>query len=290
MFQEYRVTYMSGNEWKLPLNLALGFHLIVALSAIYLPDIIDSKPKFEDIYTVNLVNLNEVMQPEPRIEEPPVQEAVKEPETVPENAVSIAEPAPEPVAAPPKAISIKPLKRKKKKKVIQPPPKQKTNLEALKRQKLAEMIRAQQQADEQARILAQEAELERKMLEEAKRKRAAATSKQPARKPGGSSGGKQINSAVAKQYYTAIRSRLMSLWSLPEYKVWDPSLNAQVVITIHKNGVIANSFFEKKSGDRMFDSFVTKTLQDVGTLPPIPPAMKKQRLEIGLRFTPEQIR
>lgn len=280
---------MSGNEWKLPLNFAIGFHLVVLLSAFYLPGIIDRKPQFEDIYTVNLVNLEDVAAPEPQVEEAaPVE--TKQPEIVPDNAVSIAPPAPEPVAAPPKAISIKPLKKKKKKKVVEPP-KKKSNLEAIKRQKLAEMIRAQQLADEQARILAQEAELERKILEETRRKPATASPavKKPTGRTGGSSGGKQVNSAIAIQYYTAIRSRLMSLWSLPEYKVWDPSLNALVVITIQKNGVIADSFFEQKSGDRVFDSFVTKTLQEVGTLPPIPSAMKKQRLEIGLRFTPGQI-
>ena len=69
-----------------------------------------------------------------------------------------------------------------------------------------------------------------------------------------------------------------------------PDLTAVVVITINKNGHIANMFFEKKSGDRIFDQFVTKTIESASPLPPIPPAMKKQRYEIGLRFKPGSIR
>ncbi len=70
----------------------------------------------------------------------------------------------------------------------------------------------------------------------------------------------------------------------------NPDLVAIVVITINKNGQIANVFFEEKSGDRVFDQFVTKTIEAASPLPAIPAAMKKQRYEIGLRFRPESIR
>ena len=60
VYQEYQVSYMSSNnDWKLPLNLAIGFHIMVALTAVYLPLLFESKPKFTDIYTVNLVNMSE---------------------------------------------------------------------------------------------------------------------------------------------------------------------------------------------------------------------------------------
>lgn len=279
---------MTGNHWKLPLNLAVGFHLLVGLSAVYLPDIFDAKPRYEDIYTVNLVNLTEQpatpesqSTPEPQVE--PLQE------TVPDKAVSIAPSAPEPVAAPPKAVSIKPLRKKKKKKIVKKPEPQKSNQDALKRQRLAEMLRAQQEADEQARLLAEEAAREKKMLQQVRTKPTTRNNTATAKTTSSTRSGGQLNS-IEKQYYATLTSRLQSLWSLPEYKTWDPSLSANVVITIRKNGEIADSFFEKKSGDRIFDRFVTKTLQDVGKLPPIPPVLKKQRLEIGLIFSPGQIR
>ncbi|WP_163336617.1 TonB C-terminal domain-containing protein [Desulfopila sp. IMCC35008] len=279
---------MTGNHWKIPLNLAVGFHLLVGLSAVYLPDIFDVKPRYEDIYTVNLVNLTEqpaapesISAPEPQSK--PLQE------TVPEKAVSVAPPAPEPLAAPPKAVSIKPLRKKKKKKIVKKPEPQKTNQDALKRQKLAEMLKAQQEADEQARLLAEEAAREKKMLQQVRTKPTPRNTNSTGDTPSSARSGGQLSS-IETQYYATINSRLQSLWSLPEYKTWDPSLSASVVITIRKNGEIADSFFEKKSGDRIFDRFVTKTLQDVGKLPPIPPVLKKQRLEIGLIFSPGQIR
>lgn len=279
---------MTGNHWKLPLNLAVGFHLLVGLSAVYLPDIFDAKPRYEDIYTVNLVNLTEQSAapelqsaPEPQVEQPQ--------ETVPPQAVSIAPPAPQSVAAPPKAVSIKPLRKKKKKKIVKKPEPQKTNQDALKRQRLAEMLKAQQEADEQARLLAEEAAREKKMLQQVRNKPVAKSTNTSRKSSSSARPGGQL-STIEKQYYAALTSRLQALWSLPEYKTWDPSLSANVVITIRKNGEIADSFFEKKSGDRIFDRFVTKTLQDVGKLPPIPPVLKKQRLEIGLIFSPGNIR
>lgn len=152
------------------------------------------------------------------------------------------------------------------------------------------MIKAQQEADQQARLLAEEAEREKKLLQQTRQttiaKNTTGASQQssaPVRS------GSQLNS-VERQYYATLTSRLQSLWRLPEYKQWDPNLNASVVITIRKSGEIADYFFERKSGDRIFDRFVMKTLQDVGKLPPIPPVLRKQRMEIGLIFSPGNIR
>lgn len=69
----------------------------------------------------------------------------------------------------------------------------------------------------------------------------------------------------------------------------DKSLTAVVVITIQQDGEVANLVFESKSGDRAFDQFVSKTIAAANPLPPIPPAMKKQRYEVGLRFRPDSI-
>jgi len=97
--------------------------------------------------------------------------------------------------------------------------------------------------------------------------------------------------AILKERYdAAIFARLHKFWSLPEYMQKKPELNAVVVITINKDGSIANMFFEKKSSDRMFDQFIINTIESANPLPPIPPAMKKQRYEIGLRFKPGSVR
>ncbi len=87
----------------------------------------------------------------------------------------------------------------------------------------------------------------------------------------------------------AIFNRLHQFWTPPEYLQQKPNLTTVVVITINPDGSIANTLFESKSGDRVFDQFVSKTIETAAPMPPIPPALKKQRFEIGLRFRPGSI-
>jgi TonB family protein len=94
---------------------------------------------------------------------------------------------------------------------------------------------------------------------------------------------------IERQYHAAILGRLHQFWSLPEYMKKNSDLMAVVVITITKNGQIVNMSFESRSGNRVFDQFVAKTIEVARPLPPIPAAMKKQRYEIGLRFKPGSI-
>lgn len=321
MYREVRPTYTHTTDWKLPLNLAIGFHVLVALSAIFLPGLFNVRPKFEDIYTVDLVSMAEPAAPAAAPAAPPAAAkpaaskpaAVKPPPeppppkpAVPDEAVPVPEAAaPVEKPAPPEAISIKPMKRKVKKEVppeepkpepekvkeqvAKPDPKQK-ELDKLKRQKIAEAIRAEQEADEEARIAKEEAEQLRKMLDASQAKAAGqAASTSTSTKATGSAKASNASSALEKSYYAAIFSRLHAFWALPEFREWDPSLTAIVVITINQNGEILDSFFEQSSGDKVFDQYVKKTLQDAAPLPPIPAALNKERLELGLRFTPGNI-
>lgn len=329
---------MSSNEWKLPLNLAVGFHVLIALAIVYLPHLLAPTPRLEEMYTVNLINISETLPAEappaaaapaktapPQAAPPPtpakpITQAA--PKKIVEKAIALEEPEiiePTPVApptpAPAEAISIKPAKRKVKSEVPpEPAPepekveKVERDLSQLQRQKLADRIRAEQkiaeikqkaleaerQAAEEAQILAEEAELERRLAEAAERRMqaAAAASRSTATSEavtGGPSNSDQPT-ALEKQYYAAVMARIQPFWSLPEYKKWDPSLKATVVITVEADGRIAGSFFESGSGDGTFDRFASKALQDVGHLPPIPAAIRKNRLEIGLHFTPGGIR
>ena len=303
MLQEFKTSYSYSEEWKLPINLAIAFHVILAVAVFYLPNMFDSKPRFEDIYTVNLVNLADipdVQSPRETVPEPEPSAQPKADESVSEKAVSIAEKPVEPVVAPPeppKAISIKPSKRKVKKKIVEDKPQpRETELDRQRRERLAEMIRAEQEAAEQAQLLAEEAALEKKLAEDAQRRlqeaeaqRARMNNQQQQSAQSSNAMRDSSNlSALEKQYFVAITSKLHSYWSVPEYM--SEELSATVVVTVASDGTIMHSFFEVRSGDRIFDNFVTKTLQDVGKLPPIPPALNKQRMEIGLRFSPTGIR
>jgi len=98
-----------------------------------------------------------------------------------------------------------------------------------------------------------------------------------------------VDSTLMQQYLARIKGQLLSYWKLPDYKDWSASLLAKAVVTIDKSGKILDVQFEKRSGDDAFDRLVRKTLDDADPLPPIPPVLKKDRLEIGLNFTPGSI-
>lgn len=291
---EYTTTYMPGSEWKLPFNIAIGFHLLLILGVLYLPGLFDKKPKYADIYTVSLVNIAEpvepVSQPEPAQEQASVQ-SIKTSSVKAKKVAPIAEPVKIAEPAPQKAISIKPLKRKKVRKIVKKPKNTRSKeLDRRKIQKLARALQNEEIAEERVRLAQKELERERSLMKTpVKTATRPKTSVQKPRSSGTSQVGGSSN-LIQAQYLAAIFGRLQQFWSLPEYMQENPDLVAIVVITINKNGHIANVFFEEKSGDRVFDQFVTKTIEAASPLPAIPAAMKKQRYEIGLRFRPESIR
>ena len=286
---------MPESEWKLPFNFAIGIHLLFIVGAIYLPGLFDKKPKFADIYTVSLINVAEPaphqeVAPQPETQHEP---AIQPPKTAPVKAkktAPIAEPVATPKPAPQKAISIKPLKRKKvKKNLVKPEDTRAKELARKKRQKLAEALRDEQIAKDNAKQAQEALERERNLIKNpaSVASPTGPSSNQPTmgqKTIGGSS------NLITSRFYANITGRLQQFWSLPEYMQKNSDMTAIVVITVSKNGQIADKFFESRSGDRVFDQFVVKTIEAANPLPPIPAAMKKQRYEIGLVFTPEGIR
>ena len=283
---QYSLTYNSYNSWTLPLNLAIGFHIMIAVSIVVLPDLLKPRPKFEDIYTVNLVNISEVQpqqqaaQPEPQ---PPPPEPAKE-------AVAIADPV-KPVEPPKpvKPVSIKPLKRKVKKKVVKQPDPQRQ--QEIKRKAMADALKAEEEAARQARLAAEEAARQQKLLE-ADYRRIQKQSSDIAKTASSirPSGGAQVSGAVG-QYRANLGGRIMQFWSLPQFKTWDDSVEAIVTVRISPSGKIMKQKFVQKSSDPTFDQFVRRTLQSAEPLPPIPRALRKEiDQDITLRFTSSGIR
>jgi len=271
----YPDTIMNRAEWTLPINLAIGFHILVFLFVIYLPQLLKPSIKFPEIYSVKLVNIVEPQindapapPPKPTKIEPKIEEIKIKPVKV-IKAAPIAKPKPAPIK---KAISIKPLRRKIKKKIKKvPPPSKRAAKKRLDRAKQLE-----KQREREALLAAQQVEKIKQQLQSNRRT---------------NRGGQQsnISNLLESRYQAQIFSKLQQYWSLPDHKPWDPSLSALIVITIRSDGKITNRYFEKKSGDRLFDQFVVGTLQKAGNMPPIPPALRRQKYKIGLRFKPESI-
>ncbi len=303
---------MLPNEWKLPLNVAIGIHVMILLAAFYLPGFFKAKPKFADIYTVSLVNIAEPVAapPSAKPQAPAPSPAKKIQESAPpppapappkaKKEAPIADippkiepaPVPTPAPTPQKAISLKPLKQKIIKEVKeQDVPPKKNDQELKKVQKLAEALREESVLTERARIAQEALEEERRVLTQSNKGRMTQSAE--------SAVGPQTNAAapavggsntlLESQYNAAIANRLQQFWSIPENLQKDPNVTSIVVITIKIDGDIANMVFESKSGDPLFDQYVSKTIEKANPLPPIPPALKKLRYEVGVRFKPGSI-
>lgn len=342
-------THTPPSEWKLPINLAVGLHLLVLFCAMVLPGLLDQQTILPEITTIDLVSMGDSSaKNEPAA--PPVKQATKQatkketaPPVPPKPAekikpevtkqtplpveppppvpVPVPEPAvaPEPVAppAPAEAISIKPLKQKLKKVVKEIPDTRaedarirkdelqnitrKLQEEARVEAVAQETIRQQRQlaaAREDARRLDAEA---RRLDLEAKRLNLDATNalrdeiratpsasiSQASSQTGASNA--QSESIMEQQYKSTLVGHIQPYWQPPDIKTWDPKLFAKVWITIASDGQIVSQVIEQGSGDTLFDQFVLKTLEAANPLPALPPALNKQRYEIGFIFKPSGI-
>ncbi len=285
MYQEFRVTYFFNNDWKLPVNFAIGIHFILIVGGIYMPSLLPNKPLFPEAYTVDLIDLtspidNSVVsetQPEPS---PPSQPITPKSKKI----VSIVQPKKPQTQQPQKAISIKPLRKK----IIKPIVKKQASPTKRKQQKQQEYLEAlkdQQEAARKAKEAAQRAVDELKQMLKSSEEIA-----RPSRPPQPKQKKRSVATTHIKNlYHASIFNKLYKYWSLPEYKAWSSSLKAVIIITLDRDGNIVNQFFEKRSGDRIFDQYVQKTLQDAQPLASIPTELNLVKYEIGLVFSPGNI-
>jgi colicin import membrane protein len=315
VFGNKRITSESIG-WKLPFNLAILFHILIISSTIIVPKFLEKKIVIPEFLTVDLVNIAAPLPPpatETAKQEPakpaktvepvvskPKPKVVKAKMTVPIAPAATEEPAPAPV----KAISIKPIKRKIKKKIIPD-----TSAADARRARKA-LARKHLAAENQRQLLERQRQ---QLLQEAQRTKAladaeeaaakdavnalkqmyradsAATSTAKVTRPSNSQAGGGSRNIIESQYQASIFNRLHDHWASPDIKSLNSDLTAIVIIQISKNGQIINHKFKQRSGDRVFDQFVSRAIQESNPLPAIPAAMRVQQYSIGLRFKPGKI-
>lgn len=278
-----------------PLGLAILLHLAVFSGSLTLPDFFRNRPKFDEVYTIDLVSLPEmnVVSPPASPAEPQAASAEPEPVWEPETAlVQVPEkpPSVEERRVPAKPISLKPIKRKKRKAKDTRLAEEKERERRLRAERLArrkreearrqrELARVRQQ-EKQARLAALDAT--RNLIRESGVGRAATTTR-------ASSGGKRLNDIVLQQYYSALFDRIHRFWILPDLRQWDDGLETIVVLTIRRDGTVANVLVEKRSRDPYFDQFVKKTIEEAAPMPKFSKLMKLSVIEVGLRFRPGEL-
>jgi len=308
--------------WGRVIWIAIALHAAVFVFTWKAPDLFKRKPLLEEVMTIDLVSLPEpaparqVAKPEPvrpqPVARPPAPEPVQKKQPAPEKVVSVA-PEPEPEPAPEaRAISIRPLKKKVRKARDLRLDEEKERERLAKREKARkeqELIRrkveaarrkkARREALARARKEEQRArEAERKAREAARQARAelatALKMKKELRGSGRSTGGSSgtgrrtsgVSSALEKQYYMDLAGRVQRLWVLPAIKKWPATLETIIEFTVLANGRLVGVKVARSSGDRFFDRFALETVKKASPAPPIPPAIRKKKLDLGFRLRP----
>lgn len=289
---------MLSTDWRKPFNISIGLHVIVMALAMLAPSLFDRQPRLPEIYTVNLFTATEVAEPEARASAKPAARQ-PEPETK-KPAVSIQPSKPE--VAPPvktsiaKPVSLQPLKEK----VKLGKTKEEEELDKAKLSRVRQRLKASA-AQKETREAADEAAKDAvSKLADALKTSPAITTGTAAKAAGQSTTTQSAGISgprgtgiepdfYMKQYLSTVYQKIHEHWVLPDLQNWDNSLEAVLVITIRRDGVVTNNFFERKSDNIYFNQFVLKALKDASPLPPFPNQLKENTLEIGLRFKPGEL-
>jgi colicin import membrane protein len=301
---------MLSSEWRKPFNFSIGLHIIVVVIAMLAPTLFDQPRKLPEIYTVNLFTATEVAETAPPAAKGPAAKSAAKPAVrqikpdAKKPAVSIQPSKPEVSASKPaviKQISLKPRKMKVKVGKTK-------EEEALDKAKLSQMV---QQMKSQAYEKETKAEADRTAKDAVSKLADALKTTTPGPGPASGSSTKATTGNTSsttkttgvtgpkgtgiepafymKQYLSAVYQKIHDHWVLPDLQNWDNALEAVLVITIRKDGVVTDNYFEKKSKNIYFNQFVLKAVKEASPMPPFPGQLEEKTLEIGLRFKPGEL-
>lgn len=97
-----------------------------------------------------------------------------------------------------------------------------------------------------------------------------------------------IRESKLNEYYGQIWAKIKESWTIPEHLLKERvDLETIIVIIIRGDGKIKKSWFEKKSGNELYDQMAMRAMIKADPLPPIPKELGQESLEIGIRFFPE---
>jgi colicin import membrane protein len=113
--------------------------------------------------------------------------------------------------------------------------------------------------------------------------------------PGTGTGGSPWGSAqgategtLLDAYYTMLWAKIKAEWTIPEnLPKGGADLETVIVVIIERNGKIQKSWFEKKSGNSLYDQMAMRAIKKAEPLPPIPKEFSDPTFEVGIRFLPD---
>jgi TonB family protein len=107
--------------------------------------------------------------------------------------------------------------------------------------------------------------------------------------PWGSPLGSSVGSSKLTDYYDMIWAKIKREWVLPGGDILKgkTDLETIVVIQIERDGKIKKSWFEKRSGNILYDQSTMRAIKKADPLLPLPKELSDTPFEIGIRFYPE---
>lgn len=90
-------------------------------------------------------------------------------------------------------------------------------------------------------------------------------------------------------YVTEVWKKVRTAWALPGSLSLKRDLETVVSVRIRRDGRIIAIEWEKKSGNRLYDESVLRTLRSVDPFPPFPQGIPYESIEIGFRFLPGEL-
>ncbi len=105
---------------------------------------------------------------------------------------------------------------------------------------------------------------------------------------GGSPWGSSLLESKLNDYYSLIWTKIKDGWTLPENLPKEKTdLEAIIVVVIEGGGKLQKAWFEKKSGNTLYDQMAMRAIRRAEPFPPIPKELGDEALEIGIRFYPD---
>jgi len=101
-------------------------------------------------------------------------------------------------------------------------------------------------------------------------------------------GGSWVLQSKLDEYYSTIWERIKREWTLPgDLPKEKTTLETIIIIVVERDGRIQKSWFEKRSGNPLYDQSAMRAIKKADPLPPIPKEFSDNTFEIGIRFYPE---
>jgi TonB family protein len=96
--------------------------------------------------------------------------------------------------------------------------------------------------------------------------------------------------SILNEYYGKIWAKVKEEWTIPENLLKEKEMvdiETTIDLIIDRDGKLQKSWFEKRSGNAIYDQSAMRAIMKAVPFPPLPKELNEKTLEIGIRFSPD---